>query len=98
MQQHHVPLLPAPGLPLMRSDLFAVEIAGLPVTVVCDANPVSGHGLLLTSDILTLISGPRFLPLPGSPSFFFCIVALYRRHVVAYAFTRSAPQRACRFH
>jgi hypothetical protein len=37
----------------MLGDLFAVEIDGHPVTVVCDANPVSGHGLWLTSDHLT---------------------------------------------
>jgi hypothetical protein len=30
----------------MLGDLLAVEIDGHPVTVVSDANPVSGHGLL----------------------------------------------------
>jgi hypothetical protein len=44
----------------MLGDLFAVEIDGHPVTVVCDANPVSGHGLSLTSDLLTLNYRPAF--------------------------------------
>jgi hypothetical protein len=30
----------------MLGDLFAVEMDGHPVTVVCDANPVNDHGLL----------------------------------------------------
>src|SRR5262245_8356812 len=33
----------------------------------------------------------------GSPSFFW-MAALYPPHVMAYAFTRSAPQCACCFH
>src|SRR5262245_66645381 len=47
----------------MLGDLFVVEIDGHPVTVVCDANPVSGHGLSLTSNPLTLNYRPAFLPL-----------------------------------